>query len=74
MVMLMITTTTTTSEPMVTMPMLMVVLGVVVSDVGVSGDGDYCSSSVSGDELMHDEYYDGNHCGDPTSLITSVKK
>ena len=31
------------------MPMLMVVLGVVVSDVGVSGDGDYCSSSVSGD-------------------------
>ena len=45
----MITTTTTTSEPMVTMPMLMVVLGVVVSDVGVSGDGDYCSSSVSGD-------------------------
>ena len=27
-----------------------------------------------GDELMHDEYCDGNHCGDPTSLITSVTR
>ena len=23
-----------------------------------------------GDELMHDEYYDGIYCGNPTSLIT----
>ena len=27
-----------------------------------------------GDELMHDEYCDENHCGDPTSLITSAMR
>ena len=27
-----------------------------------------------GDELIRDEYCDGNHCGDPTSLITSATR
>ena len=27
---------------------------------------------LKGDKLMRDEYCDGNHYGDPTSLITSA--
>ena len=27
-----------------------------------------------GDELMRDEYCDGIHCGNPTSLITSKRE
>ena len=31
-------------------------------------------SPFKGDELMRDEYCDGNHCGDPTSIITSATR
>ena len=36
--------------------------------------GELMLRPFKGDKLMCDEYCDGNHCGDPMSLITSATR